>query len=123
MKKSDRSSLEAMDDRELADIGISRSDLPRLCAECTFGSYFYDAFVCYEPPASDSELDCTPLYVRDQTLSELKISPASSPKGWRGKWVRSDSWRHHGFHKAIIRSGSALSAMLIIWAVVYGVAP
>jgi Domain of unknown function (DUF1127) len=33
LKARDRRLLLDMDDRELADIGISRSDLPRICAE------------------------------------------------------------------------------------------
>jgi hypothetical protein len=38
MNDKDRRSLEAMDTRELADIGISRSDLPRLYAASSFRS-------------------------------------------------------------------------------------
>lgn len=33
LKARDRGLLLDMDDRELADIGISRSDLPRICGE------------------------------------------------------------------------------------------
>jgi Domain of unknown function (DUF1127) len=122
VNKADRLALKEMDARELADIGISRSDLPRLCAECTFGSYFYDSFVCYMPPASDSKLDCTPYYVKGQMLGEFKVSPAASPKEGRGDWLRSGRWRHHDLQRAIVKAGSALLAMLIIWAIVYGVA-
>jgi hypothetical protein len=53
LTESDRRLLEGMDARELADISISRSDLPRLYAECAFGSYFYDASVCGMPPAAE----------------------------------------------------------------------
>jgi Domain of unknown function (DUF1127) len=122
MNKSDRRLLEAMDDRELADIGLSRSDLPRLCAECAFGSYFYDSFVCYMPPANDSKLDCTPYYVREQMLGEFKVSPAASPRGGRGNRVRSGRWGHRGLRTAIVKAGSAVSATLITWAIVYGLA-
>lgn len=123
MNKADRLSLKGMDDRELADIGISRSDLPRLCAECAFGSYFYDAFVCYMPPASVARLDCTPYDVTGPMPGALKVPPAASSTEGCGKRARSGSWRHHGFQRAIVKAVLTLSAMLIIWAIVYGGVP
>jgi hypothetical protein len=122
MNKVDRLALKEMDARELADIGISRSDLPRLCAECTFGSYFYDSFVCYVSPASDSLLNGTPCYVREQMLGEFMVLPAAGPRRGRWDWVRNGQWRHHDLQRAIVKAGSALLAMLLIWAIVYGVA-
>jgi Domain of unknown function (DUF1127) len=123
MNKADRIALKAMDERELADIGISRADLPRLCAECAFGSYFYDAFVCYLPPASNARFECTPSGVTEPMPGALKgPAAASSTKGF-GRRARSGSWRHHGFQRAIVRAVLTLSAMLIIWAIVYGGVP
>lgn len=123
MNKADRLALQAMDDRELADIGISRGDLPRLCAECTFGSYFYDAFVCYLPPARESGLDRTPRDATEPMPGALKGPTAASPTEGCGKRARSGSRRHHGSKRGIVKAMLTLSAMLIIWAVVYGMSP
>lgn len=46
MNDKDRRTLEAMDARELADIGISRSDLPRLYAESILSGRLSDAPDC-----------------------------------------------------------------------------
>jgi Domain of unknown function (DUF1127) len=87
-----------MSDRELADIGISRSDLPRLCADCAFGGYFYDAFLC------GSLADDPP-----RLLQEL---PTPNNAGWP---VR------HGLRITLVRTCAALAAVLLTWAIVSGI--
>lgn len=88
-----------MSERELADIGISRSDLPRLCADCAFGGYFYDAFLCGRS-------------VNDDQTRLLQELPTPNNAGWP---VR------HGVRITIVRSGAALSAAVLTWAIVTGI--
>lgn len=96
MNRADHALLLEMTDRDLADIGISRSDLPRLCADHAFGSYFYDAFLC-----------------------EDSIVYGRTPLRHGGPVVYGDCWTtESGFLTSLVRGAAALSAVLITWAIV-----
>jgi Domain of unknown function (DUF1127) len=120
MNKSDRLTLEAMDARELADIGISRSDLPRLCADCAFGSYFYDAFVCDIPPSIPSGQDGPPVNAETQNQIAFGVSSAAIPKKEHAKLSQASCWKRRGVLMAIVIAGSTVSALVITWAGAYG---
>lgn len=78
MNESDQRPLAGTAAKELADIGISRSDLPRLYAECAFGSYFYDAFICDPSLAAESKLDCSSPCAR-HLPGEFHTAAAANP--------------------------------------------